>query len=100
METDSENQLAQDIERELYERHGATLGGLLLYRALGFPTVAAMRQAVSRGRMPVSVRHRRSLRAVRTNARSRTLAGPQDWRPELVSQRNARRDGLAYEVAL
>lgn len=55
METDTETQLAQEIERELYERHGATLGGPPLYRALGFPTAAAMRQAVSRGRMPVSL---------------------------------------------
>lgn len=29
------------------------LGGAALYRALGFPTAAAMRQAVSRGRVPV-----------------------------------------------
>lgn len=29
------------------------LGGAALCRALGFPTAAAMRQAVSRGRVPV-----------------------------------------------
>lgn len=29
------------------------LGGAALYRALGFPTAAAMRQAVARGRVPV-----------------------------------------------
>jgi hypothetical protein len=53
MEIEGDNQLAQEIERSLHERHGPMLGGAALCRALGFPTAAAMRQAVSRGRMPV-----------------------------------------------
>jgi hypothetical protein len=53
VEIDSEAKLAQEIEGGLYERHGPMLGGAALYRALGFPTAAAMRQAVSRGRVPV-----------------------------------------------
>ncbi|WP_457389281.1 hypothetical protein [Roseateles sp. P5_E1] len=53
MEIDSEDKLAQEIERGLHERHGPMLGGAALYRALGFPTAAAMRQAISRGRVPV-----------------------------------------------
>lgn len=50
---DSEDKLAQEIEQSLHERHGPMLGGAALCRALGFPTAAAMRQAVSRGRVPV-----------------------------------------------
>lgn len=53
MEIDSEAKLAQEIEHGLHERHGPMLGGAALYRALGFPTAAAMRQAVARGRVPV-----------------------------------------------
>lgn len=53
MDIDSEANLAHEIEQGLYERHGPMLGGAALYRALGFPTAAAMRQAVSRGRVPV-----------------------------------------------
>lgn len=53
MDIDSEDKLAQEIEHGLHERHGPMLGGAALYRALGFPTAAAMRQAVSRGRVPV-----------------------------------------------
>jgi hypothetical protein len=53
VEIDSEDKLAQEIEQGLHERHGPMLGGAALYRALGFPTAAAMRQAVSRGRVPV-----------------------------------------------
>jgi hypothetical protein len=53
VEIDSEAKLAQEIERGLHERHGPMLGGAALYRALGFPTAAAMRQAVARGRVPV-----------------------------------------------
>lgn len=53
MEIDSEDKLAQEIEQSLHERHGPMLSGAALYRALGFPTAAAMRQAVSRGRVPV-----------------------------------------------
>lgn len=53
VEIDSDDKLAQEIEHGLHERHGPMLGGAALYRALGFPTAAAMRQAVSRGRVPV-----------------------------------------------
>lgn len=53
VEIDNEDKLAQEIEHGLHERHGPMLGGAALYRALGFPTAAALRQAVSRGRIPV-----------------------------------------------
>lgn len=53
VETDSEDKLAREIEQTLHERHGPMLGGSALYRALGFPTAAAMRQAIARGRVPV-----------------------------------------------
>ena len=53
VETDSEDKLAREIEQSLHERHGPMLGGAALYRALGFPTAAAMRQAIARGRVPV-----------------------------------------------
>ncbi|MDG0854802.1 hypothetical protein [Roseateles puraquae] len=53
MKSDSQDKLAQEIEHSLHERHGPMLGGAALYRALGYPTAAAMRQAVARGRVPV-----------------------------------------------
>lgn len=55
MEIESENKLAEEIEHDLHARHGAVLGGAALYRSLGFPTAAAMRQAFSRGKVPVPV---------------------------------------------
>jgi hypothetical protein len=55
VQVDSEDQLAQEIEHGLHQRHGPVLGGAALYRALGFPTAAAMRQAFSRGKVPVPV---------------------------------------------
>lgn len=44
-------QLVADMERQ----YGPLLGGTALYRALGLPSAAAFRQAVSRDALPVPV---------------------------------------------
>lgn len=44
-------QLVADMERQ----YGPLLGGTALYRALGLPSAAAFRQAVSREALPVQV---------------------------------------------
>lgn len=44
-------QLVADMERQ----YGPLLGGAALYRALGLPSAAAFRQAVSREALPVPV---------------------------------------------
>lgn len=46
-----EAQLVADLERQ----HGPLLGGAALYRALGLPSAAAFRQAMSRNAVPVRV---------------------------------------------
>jgi hypothetical protein len=55
--------LADILERDLVERYGTFLiGGDDLRCALGYPSMEALRQAVSRGTVPVPVfpvRHRR-----------------------------------------
>lgn len=55
MQNSGETELAHEIEHGLHERHGPVLSGAALYRALGFPTAAAMRQALSRGQLSVPV---------------------------------------------
>lgn len=55
--------LAELLERDLIARHGSPLlGGDNLRSALGYPSVEALRQAISRGTVPVpvfAVEHRR-----------------------------------------
>lgn len=41
------------LETQLIRVYGAVVGGARLTRALGYPTQAAFRQAVARGRVPV-----------------------------------------------
>lgn len=50
----SPSSLAQ-TEAKLTRIYGAIVGGARLTRALGYPTQAAFRQAVARGRVPVPV---------------------------------------------
>lgn len=50
----SPSSLAQ-TEAKLTRIYGAIVGGARLTRALGYPTQAAFRQAVARGRVPVRV---------------------------------------------
>lgn len=45
--------LAQDIERELTERHGLVLDTRALCRVLGYPSAAALRQAWHRGTLQI-----------------------------------------------
>lgn len=47
--------LASVIERDLMERHGPMIADEALRADLGFSSMAAFRQALSRRRMPVSV---------------------------------------------
>jgi hypothetical protein len=47
--------LAVEIERDLLDRHGPMIGGRALCSALGFPSMAAFRQSLTRGRVPVPI---------------------------------------------
>lgn len=47
--------LAQILEQDLYERHGPLLCNEALRTALGYPTMHAFRQALSRRTVPVPV---------------------------------------------
>lgn len=47
--------LAEEIERDLLDRHGPMIGGRALCAALGFSSMAAFRQALTRGRVPVPI---------------------------------------------
>ncbi len=47
--------LTQEIERGLTDRHGPVLGTRVLYQVLGYPTVAALRQALLRGTVKIPV---------------------------------------------
>lgn len=47
--------LADELERELFDRFGPLVGGSDLVKALGYRTDAAFRQAVSRKTLPVAV---------------------------------------------
>lgn len=54
--------LAQALEADLLQHYGPILSGESLRRALGYPSMAAMRQAVLRGTVPVPIfplQHRR-----------------------------------------
>ena len=57
METEIEihqvNELATDIEEKLYRHFGPILFGKHMYSALGFPSSAAFRKALSRNTVPV-----------------------------------------------
>jgi hypothetical protein len=55
MTNDDIEELAANIERELYRDIGPLLFGVKLYASLGFPSAQAFRQAYSRNTMPVSV---------------------------------------------
>lgn len=47
--------LAQEIERGLVDRHGPVLGARVLYQVLGYPSAAALRQALLRGTVTIPV---------------------------------------------
>jgi hypothetical protein len=47
--------LVVEIERDLLDRHGPLIGGRALCAALGFTSMAAFRQSLARGRVPVPV---------------------------------------------
>lgn len=54
--SESPPSLAELLERDLLTRYGSPLlGGEDLRSALGYPSAEAMRQAISRGTMPVPV---------------------------------------------
>lgn len=58
METDRNSDVAEltaQIEKELYENVGPLLFGEKLYNALGFPSSAAFRQALSRKYIEVEI---------------------------------------------
>ena len=58
METNSEHaveELTKQIEKELYETIGPLLFGEKLYSALGFPSSAAFRQALSRRYISIEI---------------------------------------------
>ena len=47
--------LAQQLESELMENYGPLLTGDALRRSLGYSSMAALRQAVARGKAPVPI---------------------------------------------
>ena len=51
----TETDLVIGIERRLIEQYGPILGGKNLSNVLGFPSIAAFRQALWRKRIPVPV---------------------------------------------
>lgn len=58
MPTDSDRSvqdLAREIQRDLYKTTGPLLFGEKLYTALGFPSGDAFRQALSRSNIPAEV---------------------------------------------
>lgn len=57
MDTNAENLelLASHLENELMEKFGPLLTGDVLRRSLGYPSMAALRQAVARGKAPVPI---------------------------------------------
>ncbi|MEJ2795688.1 hypothetical protein WAE56_19980 [Iodobacter sp. LRB] len=55
-------ELANEIERNLFERHGPMIADDALLQALGYCSVDAFRQAFTRGTLPVpvfAIKHRR-----------------------------------------
>lgn len=47
--------LADELEEKLVQQFGPLLSNELLYRALGFPSMGAFRQALSKQRVPIPV---------------------------------------------
>ena len=47
--------LARDLEDDLMERYGPLLTGDALRKSLGYTSMAALRQAVARGKAPVPI---------------------------------------------
>lgn len=48
-------ELAKQLEADLLRLHGPLLGGEALYRALGYPTATAFRQALAKKSEPVAI---------------------------------------------
>jgi len=53
--TTGNEQLRQELERMMLDHYGPVLGVHLLYRVLGYPTAAAFRQGVLRGKVAVPI---------------------------------------------
>lgn len=51
----ADNQLVNDLESELLDRYGPILSAQQLASIFAYPTLAAFRQAVTRGTVPVPV---------------------------------------------
>lgn len=47
--------IAQEIEQGLVDRYGPVLGARVLYQALGYPSPAALRQALLRGTVNIPI---------------------------------------------
>lgn len=52
---DSVDELAAEIETEITKHFGPVLSGENLYRSLGYPSMSALRQALHRQNVPVTV---------------------------------------------
>jgi len=55
IDTENTSVLARSIEEDLFKKYGPMLTGESLREVLGYPSMEAMRQAVSRGTIPVPV---------------------------------------------
>lgn len=51
----TERTLEEVLERDLLDQYGPVVGGESLRKALGYPSMDALRQAMSRGTLPVPV---------------------------------------------
>lgn len=51
----TQDELAGQIARKLHDLHGPMLGGVALAKALGFPTLGALRTARKRGRVSLRI---------------------------------------------
>lgn len=47
--------LARSIERDMLDKYGPMISGDALREVLGYPSLNAMRQAVSRGTIPIPI---------------------------------------------
>lgn len=54
-QSDSVIALADELEQTLLRQFGPLLSNELLYRSLGFPSMGAFRQALSKKRVPIAV---------------------------------------------
>lgn len=54
-ESSVEQQLAEALERDLFNRHGPVIGQEHLWQALGYSSIDAFRQAEARQTLPVRV---------------------------------------------